>query len=277
MRRRSNRSPRWALALGGGAARGIAHVGIMRALEKNGLKPDLVVGTSAGALAGVFLAAGVSADRAAVWGESLRWPLMIRPVVSRLGLMSNDRLGDLLRRALPVRTFDELVIPFACMATDLSTAEPVLLCEGDLISALRASCAIPGLVVPVERDGLQLVDGGVTANVPTAVSRLLGADVVVAVDVNMAYRRTEPPANMVQIFVHTFFNVGRAAERLATAEADLLITPDIGDIGFDQLGRARELIAAGEAAVHRVLPRLRALVGAAAPGGVAPDSLRATA
>ncbi|HEX7118884.1 MAG TPA: patatin-like phospholipase family protein [Longimicrobiales bacterium] len=251
------RRPRWALALGGGAARGIAHVGVMRVLEREGLTPDLVVGTSAGALAGVFLAAGVSADRTAVWGESLRWSALVRPIVSRLGLMSNERMGDLLRRALPVRTFDELTIPFACMATDLATGEPVLLCEGDLDSAIRASCAIPGLIVPVERDGMLLVDGGVTDNVPTVTARRLGADLVVAVDVNQTYRRPQPPSNMFEILVHSFFTIGRAAERLATADADVLITPDIGDIGFEQLGRAAELIAAGEAAARDALPRLR--------------------
>lgn len=259
------RRPRWALALGGGAARGIAHVGVMRVLEREGLVPDMIVGTSAGALAGVFLAAGVSMDRTAVWGESLRWSLLARPVVSRLGLTSNERLGTLLRAALPVRTFDELSIPFACMATDLTTAEPVLLCDGELASAIRASCAIPGLIVPVERDGLQLVDGGVTANVPTAVSRLLGAEIVVAVDVNLSYRRTQAPRNMVEIFFQSFFTVGRAAERLASADADVLVTPDIGTIGFEQLDRGPELIAAGEAAMLDALPRLRGLLEGALP------------
>ncbi|HEX6940181.1 MAG TPA: patatin-like phospholipase family protein [Longimicrobiales bacterium] len=255
-----SRPRRWALALGGGAARGIAHVGVMKVLEREGLTPDLVVGTSAGALAGVFLAAGVSADRTAAWGESLRWSALARPIVSRLGLMSNERMGDLLRRALPVRTFDELATPFACMATDLATAEPVLLCEGDLASAIRASCAIPGLMAPVERDGRLLVDGGVTANVPTNVARLLGADVVVAVDVNLTYRRTQPPRNMFEILMYSFFALGRAADRTATADADVLITPDIGDVGFEQLGRAPELLAAGEAAAQLAIPRLRALL-----------------
>lgn len=254
------RRPRWALALGGGAARGIAHVGVLKVLEEEELRPDIVVGTSAGALAGVFLAAGVSAARTAAWGEALRWSMLARPVVSRMGLMSNDRLGKLLERALPVRSFDELPIPFACMATDLASHEPVLLCEGDLVSAIRASCAIPGMMVPVERDGRLLIDGGVTANVPTAVPRLLGADVVVAVDVNRSYRRPQPPNTMLSIFVQSFFTIARAAERIATEEADVVIAPDIGDIGFDQLQRAKELITAGEEAARRSVLKLRALL-----------------
>jgi len=251
---------RWALVLGGGAARGIAHVGVMSVLEQEGLSPDQIVGTSAGALAGVFMAAGVSADRAAVWGESLRWSLLARPIVSRLGLMSNERMGELLRRALPVSTFDELAIPFACIATDLATAEPVVLCEGELTSAVRASCAIPGLFVPVERDGLLLVDGGVAANVPTALARRFGVDVVVAVDVNLSYRRSQPPRNMIEIVTHAFYTAGRATARMAANDADVLIAPDIGDIGFDQLGRAKELMAAGAAAARQALPRVREIL-----------------
>lgn len=254
------RRPRWALALGGGAARGIAHAGIIKVLEAEGLRPDFVVGTSAGALAGVFLAAGVSAARIEAWASSLSWSLLARPVVNRMGIMSNDRLGELLERALPVRTFDELPLPFACMATDLATSEPVLLCEGDLASAVRASCAIPGLIVPVERDGRLLLDGGVTANVPTEVTRRFGADIVVAVDVNSSYSRAEPPSTIFSILVQTFFTIGRAADRGSTEAADLLITPDVGDIGFDQLHRYKELIAAGERAARDAVPRLRELL-----------------
>jgi NTE family protein len=252
--------PRLGLALGGGAARGIAHVGVFKVLEEAQIRPDVIVGTSAGALAGVFLAAGVSPARMAAWVENLRWSLIARPVVSRLGLTSNDRLGKLLERALPVRTFEELVIPFACIATDLETCEPVLICEGDLVSAIRASCAIPGLVVPVERDGRLLMDGGVVENVPTAVTRLFGVDVVVAVDVNRSYRRPAPPSNMLAIAMQAFFTIGRKAEQAAADHADVLIAPDVGDVGVDELSRAAELIDAGERAAREALPTLQALL-----------------
>lgn len=248
---------RWALALSGGAARGIAHAGVLKVLEEEGLRPDLIVGTSAGALAGVFLAAGVSAARTIMWAEALRWSSLARPALNRLGLLSNERLGELLDRALPARTFDELVIPFACMATDLQTGEPVILGDGDLKSAIRASCAIPGLFLPVERDGKLLIDGGVMANIPTAATRLLGAEFVVAVDVNGPYHRAEPPRNMFAIMVQTFFTLSRAAELVDGRAADILITPDVAAVGYDQLHRAKELIAAGEAATREALPELR--------------------
>lgn len=251
---------RLGLALGGGAARGIAHAGVLKVLEEEGLKPDVVVGTSAGAMAGVFLAAGISAARTAAWAETARWAQLVRPVMNRMGLTSNDRLGRLIERVLPVRSFDELTIPFACMATDLATFEPVLLCEGDLASAVRASCAIPGIVVPVERDGRLLIDGGVTENVPASVARLFGADVVVAVDVNRSYRRSRTSVNMLSIMMQSFSVIGRLAERGATRGADLLIAPDVGDIGVDELHRGKELVRAGEAAARAAIGKLRSLL-----------------
>lgn len=261
----TNSRPRWALVLSGGAARGIAHAGVLKVLEEEGLRPDLIVGTSAGAMAGAFLAAGISAARTAMWAAELRWSGLGRPAINRLGLLSNDRLGELLERALPVRNFHELEIPLACMATDLQTNEPVILHEGDLISAICASSAIPGLFIPVERGGRLLLDGGVRANIPVDAARLLGADLVVAVDVNQIYHNEERPTHMLAIMVRTFFTLSRAAELVDGATADLLISPDVGGIGFDQLQRAPELIAAGEAATRQAVPALRRLLLGADP------------
>jgi NTE family protein len=238
----------------------------LKVLEEEGLRPDLIVGTSAGAMAGAFLAAGISAARTAMWAAELRWSSLARPAINRLGLLSNDRLGDLLERALPVRTFEELEIPFACMATDLQTNEPVLLSEGDLVSAICASSAIPGLFIPVERGGRLLLDGGVRANIPAAATRDLGADLVVAIDVNQTHHRPERPTHMLAIMVQTFFTLSRAAELADGAAADLLISPEVGAIGYDQLHRAPELIAAGEAAAREALPALRRLLLGIEPG-----------
>ncbi len=252
--------PRLGLVLGGGAARGIAHVGVLKVLEEGGIRPDLIVGTSAGALVGSLAAAGISATRITGWVHTMRWSALARPVMSRAGLMSNDRLGRFIGRVLPCRTFEALPIPFACIATDLERFEPVLLWSGDLASAVRASCALPGIVVPVQRDGRLLIDGGVAESMPAAVARLLGADVVLAVDVNASYRRAAPPTNMFAILAQTYFTLGRTAERLATERADVLVTPDVGDIGVDELHRGPDLVRAGEAATRAVLPRIRMLL-----------------
>ena len=252
--------PRLGLVLGGGAARGIAHVGVLKVFEEAGIRPDLIVGTSAGALVGSLAAAGISATRITTWAHTMRWSVLARPVMSRGGLMSNDRLGRFLERVLPCHTFEELPVPFACIATDLESFEPVLLWSGDLASAVRASCALPGIIVPVERNGRLLIDGGVAESVPAAIARMLGADVVVAVNVNASYRRAAPPTNMFAILAQTYFTLGRAAERLATERADVLVTPEVGDIGVDELHRGPELVRAGEAAARAVLPRIRMLV-----------------
>jgi len=271
------RPKRWVLALSGGAARGIAHAGVLKVLEEENLRPDLIVGTSAGSLAGAFLAAGVSAARTIMWAETLRWSSLARPVISKLGLLANDRLGELLERALPVRTFEELSIPFACMATDLETSESVILQSGDLRTAIRASCAIPGLFTPVEVDGRLLIDGGVTANVPVGAARQLGGELVVAVNVNGPYHRTEPPRNMLSIIVQSFFLLSRASEEAAAAAADVLVAPDVGTVGYEQLHRAPELIAAGEAAMRAALPTLRRLLDGVEEEAVAPARAEAVA
>lgn len=249
--------PRVGLALGGGAARGFAHIGVVRVLEETGIRPDLIVGTSAGALAGVFVAAGFSVERIEAWAEGLRWSLIARPVVSRLGLVSNDRLERLIRRTLPFRTFDELPTPFACLATDVETAQPVVLREGEIAPAIRASCAIPGLVTPVRIGDRLLMDGGVSANVPTQAARELGADVVIAVDVNGGYRPSRAPTHFISILVQAFSTVGRLAELRDGLAADVLITPDVGDVRLDELHRAGELIRAGEASARAALPSIR--------------------
>lgn len=254
------RRPRIGLALGGGAARGFAHLGVVKVLEEAGVRPDVIVGTSAGALAGVFLAAGFSIERIRAWAAGLRWSLIARPVVSRLGLVSNERLARLLERTLPVRTFAELRVPFACVATDVRTFEPVVLREGDLATAIRASCAIPGLVTPVERDGLLLMDGGVASNVPAKVTRDLGADIVIAVDVNGRYRPPGPPTHFVSILIQAFSAVGRLAEAHDGMQADLLIMPDVADVRLDELHRSAELIRAGEMAARESLDELRRLI-----------------
>lgn len=260
MRAAAAERPRLGLVLGGGAARGIAHVGVLEALEESGIRPDLIVGASAGALVGSLAAAGISAIRIGGWARTMRWSVLARPVMSRSGLMSNDRLERFVARALPCRRFEELPIPFACIATDLESFEPVLLWSGDVPSAVRASCALPGIIVPVRRGGRLLIDGGVAQNVPAAIARLLGADIVVAVDVNRSYRRAAPASNIFSILAQTYFTLGRAAERVATQRADVVIAPDVGDIGVDELHRGLELVRAGEAAARVALPRIRTLL-----------------
>src|ERR1043165_2676104 len=155
-------APRIGLALSGGAARGMAHVGVLRALIENDISIDCIAGTSAGSIVGGAFAAGLSIDAIAGFGLTMRWRDVGRVTMSRLGIQSNERLDQYMRARLPVTRFEELKIPFAAVATELKTGEAVVMRdEGDVPFAIRASCAIPGWYVPVvDQDGRQLVDGG---------------------------------------------------------------------------------------------------------------------
>src|ERR687890_28228 len=183
---RKGRRPRLGLALSGGAARGLAHVGVLKVFEEEGVRVDCVAGTSAGALVGGALASGMPVEEIEKIGRTLRWRDLGRMTVSRLGVQSNAVMEDYVRARFPVTRFEEMPTPFAAVACDLRTGGTVVMRdEGDVAFAVRASCAVPGWYVPVtDERGRQLVDGGLVANLPVTIARALGAEVVVAVDVN---------------------------------------------------------------------------------------------
>ena len=165
--------PTIGLALSGGAARGIAHVGVLRALTENGIPIDCIAGSSAGSLVGGAFAAGLSVEEIAEFGRTMRWRDIGRVTMSRLGVQSNERLEQYVRARLPITKFEELPIPFAAVATELKTGDAVVMRDkGDVPFAIRASCTIPGWYVPViDEEGRQLVDGGLVAVVPSSITR----------------------------------------------------------------------------------------------------------
>ena len=177
---RSPAPPRYGLVLGGGGARGAAAIGILQVLQEHGIRPAAVAGTSMGALIGAFLAAGWSPGEIADLAVGTRWTEVF-DLAGTGGLMKGERFQHWLARHLP-GTFAELPVPLVCTATDIDTGELLYLREGDLPSALRATCAFPGAFVPVERDGRHLVDGGLKSTVPVAVIREYPVDVVIACD-----------------------------------------------------------------------------------------------
>ena len=182
---KSNR-PRVGLALSDGAARGIAHVGVLRALREHNVPVNAIAGASAGALVGGSYAAGLSIDELEEMARQFRWRHSARLSFSRLGLQSNARMEKHLRASLPVTRFEDLKIPFAALVTDLRKGTPIVFRDtGDLPFAIRASACIPGVYVPVrDQEGRLLIDGGIVANLPISYVRDLGANIVIAVDVN---------------------------------------------------------------------------------------------
>jgi NTE family protein len=255
--------PRIGLALSGGAARGMAHVGVLRALVENDIRIDCIAGTSAGSIVGGAFAAGMSVDEITELGRTLRWRHVGGLTMSRLGILSNKRLERFMRARLPVSRFEELKIPFAAVATELKTGEAVVMRdEGDLPFAMRASCTIPGLYVPVsDEKGRQLVDGGLVAVVPSTMARSLGADIVIAVDVNGAGASfIGPLSSVIGVLLHSAMVVQKAASHPQREMADLVITPKIAHIRWDQTRRADELMAAGYEAGLEKISEIRALI-----------------
>lgn len=248
MGRSRKERPRIGLALSGGAARGIAHIGVLNALAEHEIPIDCVAGTSAGSLVGGAFASGMPLAEIEAIGKSLRWRDIGRMTMSRLGVQSNDRLEEYLRERLPVTTFEALPIPFAAVATDLKSGDAVVMRDqGDLPFAIRASCAIPGWYVPAfDETGRQLIDGGLVANVPSAVARSLGADIVVAVDVNAEGARfLGPSQSIISVLLQSMLLVQRTASLYQLERADVIIKPRVGHIRWDEISRSAELIAAG--------------------------------
>lgn len=245
---RNKLQPRVGLSLSGGAARGIAHVGVIRALQENEIGIDCVAGTSAGSLVGGSFASGMSLEDIEKIARSMRWRDVGRMTMSRMGVQSNERMEDYLRKHLPVTRFENLPIPFAAVATDLKSGEAVVLRDqGDVAFAIRASCAIPGWYVPVtDESGRQLVDGGLVANNPVSVVRGLGADLVIAVDVNAEGATfLGPSLSIVSIVLQSMMHVQRTVSLHELKNADVVIRPHVGHVRWDEMRRAEELLAAG--------------------------------
>ena len=264
--RKTEKRPSIGLALSGGAARGLAHVGVLKALSEHDIPIDFLAGTSAGALVAGTYASGMSITEIESVARSLRWRDVGRMTMSRMGVQSNERLEQYLRSRLPVTRFEEFPIPFAAVATDLNSGRGVILQgEGDVPFAIRASCAIPGWYVPVtDEQGRQLVDGGLVANIPSDVACSMGADVVIAVDVNAEGATfLGPSLSIISVVLQSMMLVQRTASLYQSAVADLVIKPKIGHIRWDEMGRADELISAGYEAGNESIPEIQRVIAAA--------------
>ncbi|HEU4834029.1 MAG TPA: patatin-like phospholipase family protein [Pyrinomonadaceae bacterium] len=255
--------PKVGLALSGGAARGMAHVGVLRALLENDIRIDCIAGTSAGSIVAGAFAAGMPIDEIAEFGRTMRWRDIGRMTVSRLGVQSNERLEQYLRTRLPVTKFEDLAIPFAAIATDLKTGQAVVMKdEGDVPFAIRASCTIPGWYVPVvDQEGRQLVDGGLVAVIPSSVTRQLGADIVIAVDVNTEGATfITSSSSVIGVLLQSMMVVQKTASSYQLEMSDIVISPKVGHIRWDEMRRVDELMEAGYKAGIESIPKVRELL-----------------
>lgn len=249
------------LALGGGFARGFAHLGVLQVLEQHQIPISHIAGTSVGSILGAAYASGAPLARIIETCRTLRFRDIARWRVSRLGLASNQRLEKVIERVFESRQFEDLRIPLAVVATDLTSGEPVVFTQGNLVDAIRASCAFPGLFEPVEIGTRCLADGGLVAPVPTRAARELGATAVIGVSVGMQDGHRGAPTNIFQVVSRAVNAAQKHQLEVWERHADLVLRPDVQSLAWDDFDRADQAISAGAAAARRALPRIEKLLG----------------
>lgn len=241
------------LALSGGAVRGAAHVGALMAIENAGLTVGAIAGTSVGALIGAVYAGGIHAgDLAVAFGE-LGWSSLLGARFPRtLSLFDAAPTERLLRERFGLSTFEALLIPFAAVACDITAGHEVVLRSGDVVEAVRASSALPGIYPPIERGTQLLVDGGMVNNLPVDVVRALGADFVVAVDLLPPWRALGPPESMPELWERSM-NLLVRGNHPPPGAADVLVQPSIAAFSLTDFGGVDEMIGLGRVATERAL------------------------
>jgi NTE family protein len=249
--------PAIGLALGGGFARGIAHVGVLKVLEKEGIPIRVVAGTSVGALIGAVYCSGVSIPELVEIAHSVRFTSFARWTVSRYGFASNERMVAFLDRILKVKSFEELRIPLGVAATDFNNGEGVVFHSGSIVDPVRASCAYPGMFLPVIIGGRHLVDGMLSYPVPSSPVREMGADRVIAVHLKGSWSNHGAPRHLFDVIGQSFAIAQDAMSSLWRRAADLVIEPDVAGFAYDDFKRADDLIRVGEAAMRAALPEVR--------------------
>jgi NTE family protein len=260
--RRSNaaeaqRIPAIGVALGGGFARGIAHIGVLKVLEQEGIPVRMVAGTSVGALIGALYCSGLTIAELEEVACKVRFTTFARWTLSRYGFATNDRMVSFLTRTLKVQTFEELSIPLGVTATDFNTGEGAVFCSGSIIDPVRASCAYPGMFLPVEIRGRWLVDGMLSHPVPTHPLREMGAERVLAVQLKGQWSKTTAPRHLFDVIGQSFAIAQDMMSAVWRSAADVVIEPDVAGFDYDDFKRAGELIRVGELAMRRALPEVR--------------------
>ncbi len=255
--------PRIGLALGGGAARGFAHVGVIQVLEEAGLRPNLVAGTSAGSLVAAIYASGKTGAQLQQIAETMEeaaiadWTL---PLFSR-GMLRGEALAKYVNTQVAGRLIDDMPLPLGIVATDLNSGKDVVFQRGDTGTAVRASSAVPGVFLPVKIAGREYVDGGLVSPVPVRAARKMGAELVIAVDISSA-----PEGNLAggtfEILLQTFSIMGASINNFELKDADVVVRPALQGVSSSDFGSRKRSIEAGRQAMLQALPQLRAAVAA---------------
>ncbi|MDD5336340.1 MAG: patatin-like phospholipase family protein [Rhodoferax sp.] len=251
------------LVLGGGAARGFAHIGVIQVLEEAGIRPSLVVGTSAGSLVAAFYASGKTGPQLQQVAESMEeatfadWTL---PIFSR-GMLRGEALARYVSAQVNGRLIEGMPLPLGIVATDLNSGEGVLFRRGDTATAVRASSAVPALFQPVRIAGREYVDGGLVSPVPVRYARQMGAEVIIAVDISDT-PESNSASDTLQILLQTFSIMGKSINSFELRNADVVVRPSLLGVASSDFAARRRAIVAGRVAMQALLPQLRSAMQA---------------
>jgi len=257
--------PRVGLALGGGAARGFAHVGVLQVLEEAGIKPDLVVGTSAGSLVAALYASGRNGQQlqqVAMTMDEAAFADWTLPLFNR-GVLRGEALGRYVNGQVNNRLIENMAVPLGIVATDLNTGQGVLFRRGDTGTAVRASSAVPAVFVPVKIGSQEFVDGGLVSPVPVRYARQMGGEVIIAVDISSA-PEGNPSGDSIHLLLQTFAIMGKSINSWELKDADIVVRPSLVGMGSGDFTNKKRAIEAGRAAMLAALPQLRAAMEAKA-------------
>ena len=249
------------LALGGGAARGFAHIGVIKALEAQGIVPEIVVGTSAGSVVGALYASGLDGfalQRTALAMDEATisdWALPLFNTSS--GVLKGAALQNYVNKAVSNAPIEKLKIRFGAVATDLKTGQPILFNRGNTGMAVRASSAVPSVFQPVKIGNKEYVDGGLVAPVPVRFVREMGADFIIAVNISSATEGAAT-ASSLDVLMQTFSIMGQRLNHFELKDADIVVTPALGNMGSSDFGSRNLAILAGEQAAAAVMPQIKA-------------------
>ena len=255
------RPPRIGLALGGGAARGFAHIGVIQVLEEQGIRPDLVVGTSAGSLVAAMWASGKSGVELGSLAESMDESALTDWMYPGRGLLRGEGLARYVREHTDGRQIEAMKIPLGIVATDLASGEAILFQRGDPGVAVRASSAVPAVFQPVRIGTREYVDGGLVAPVPVQFARQMGAELVIAVDISAA-TEGQPTGDALKMLLQTFAIMGRNLGQYQLREADIVMRPKLQGVSGADFGARRLSVLAGREAALTALADLRSRIAA---------------
>jgi len=250
-------APKIALALGGGAARGFAHVGVIKALEAQGIVPDIIVGTSAGSVVAALYAGGANGFELQKLALSMEDGSVSDWVLPDRGFIRGEALQNFVNKALANRPMNALPRKLAVVATELQTGEMTVLRSGDVGLAVRASSSVPGVFQPVRIGGREFVDGGLVSPVPAKVARDMGADLVIAVDISSKPKNAKV-SSMIDVLLQTFTIMSTTVAQYELGQADVVIRPDVGSIGGTDFQSKHLAILEGEKAAAEKMEQIRA-------------------